>query len=37
MSNSNLDNRRFVIGGLAVAVVVIYIIRLFTLQILSDD
>ena len=32
-----LDNRRFVIGGVAVVIVVIYIIRLFSLQITSDD
>jgi penicillin-binding protein 2 len=33
----DLENRRFVIGGVAVVIVVIYIIRLFTLQITSDD
>ena len=33
----NLENRRFVIGGVAIVIVVIYIIRLFTLQITSDD
>lgn len=32
-----LENRRFVIGGVAIGIVVIYIIRLFTLQIMSDD
>ena len=32
-----LDNRRYVIGGVAIAVIVIYMIRLLTLQILSDD
>lgn len=31
------EKRRFVIGGIAVAIVLIYIIRLFNLQILSDD
>jgi len=37
MKDYNLDNRRFVIGGVAVAIVAVYIIRLFTLQIMSDD
>ena len=32
-----LENRRYVIGGVAVLIVVIYIIRLFMLQIMSDD
>jgi len=33
----NLENRRFVIGGVGIAIVLIYTIRLFTLQLLSDD
>jgi len=33
----NLGNRKYVIGGVATLIVVIYIIRLFTLQITSDD
>ncbi len=37
MRDYNLENRKFVIGGIVVAVVVIYIIRLFSLQIVSDD
>ena len=37
MENFELDNRRYVIGGVAVAIVVVYIIRLFMLQITSDD
>ena len=37
MSDYNLDKRRYVIGGVAIAIVVVYIIRLFTLQLLSDD
>lgn len=37
MKDYNLENRRLVIGGVAVFIVVIYIIRLFTLQLLSDD
>lgn len=32
-----LENRKYVIGGVAVFIVVVYIIRLFTLQIMSDD
>lgn len=31
------ENRKYVIGGVAVAIVTIYIIRLFVLQIMSDD
>ena len=37
MLDYNLEKRRFVIGGVAIAIVVIYMIRLFTLQIMSDD
>ena len=37
MKDFELENRRFVIGGVAITIVVIYIIRLFTLQLLSDD
>ena len=37
MKDFNLENRRFVIGGVGIAIVLIYIIRLFTLQLLSDD
>jgi penicillin-binding protein 2 len=33
----NLENRRFVIGGVALVIVLVYIIRLFTIQLLSDD
>lgn len=32
-----LENRQYVIGGVAVFIVTVYIIRLFTLQIMSDD
>lgn len=32
-----LENRKYVIGGVAAAIVTIYIIRLFVLQIMSDD
>ena len=37
MKDSNLEYRHYVIGGVAVLIVVIYIIRLFMLQITSDD
>ena len=37
MKDYGLGYRRYVIGGVAVLIVVIYIIRLFTLQITSDD
>ena len=37
MKSYNLENRRFVIGGVALAFVLVYIIRLFTIQLLSDD
>lgn len=38
MEQSNrLQNRKFVIGGVAILIVLTYCIRLFTLQIMSDD
>lgn len=37
MKDYELSNRRYVIGGVATFIVVVYIIRLFTLQIMSDD
>ncbi len=37
MKDHTLDNRRYVIAGVAILIVVVYIIRLFTLQITSDD
>lgn len=37
MKDFDLENRKFVIGGAAVVIVTIYIIRLFTLQLVSDD
>lgn len=30
-------NRKYILGGIAVAVVIIYLIRLFSLQLMSDD
>ncbi len=37
MKDYELDKRQYVIAGVAIAIVAIYIVRLFTLQILSDD
>ncbi len=37
MKGYDLDIRRFVIAGLAILIVTIYIIRLFFLQLMSDD
>ena len=37
MKDFNLDYRRYVIGGVAVLIIAVYIIRLFTLQLMSDD
>ncbi len=37
MKDFDLENRRLVIGGVAAVIVALYIIRLFTLQLLSDD
>ena len=37
MKEYELENRRFVIAGIATLIVVVYIIRLFSLQITSDD
>ncbi len=35
--NYEFEYRQYVIGGVAVLIVIIYLIRLFTLQIMSDD
>ena len=32
-----LENRRYIIGGIAVVIVIVYLLRLLSLQILSDD
>jgi len=37
MSNSTLENRKYVVALIALVIVVIYVARLFVLQILSDD
>lgn len=34
---TNYINRKYILGGIAVAVVIIYLIRLFSLQLMSDD
>ena len=33
----NFENRKFVIGGIAVLVVIVFLVRLFMLQVMSDD
>ena len=33
----NFSNRKFIIGGIAAVVILVYMIRLFTLQLMSDD
>lgn len=37
MKEHNLENRKYVIGTVAILIVVTYIVRLFLLQIMSDD
>ena len=37
MKDYDLNNRRYVIAGVAALIVAVYIIRLFTLQLMSDD
>lgn len=37
MKDYGLENRKYVIGGVAIFIVVVYILRLFALQIMSDD
>ena len=37
MIDFEFDKRRLVIGGVAIFIVTVYLIRLFTLQLLSDD
>ena len=37
MANYNWEKRKYVIGAVATAIVLLYIVRLFTLQIMSDD
>ena len=35
--SANLENRKFVIGGTAAIIVLVYLARLFALQVMSDD
>ena len=37
MKDFNLENRRLVIGGVTIFIVSVYIIRLFSIQLVSDD
>jgi penicillin-binding protein 2 len=37
LKDFDLENRKLVIAGVAISIVTLYIIRLFTLQLLSDD
>ena len=37
MDKFNLENRRFILSGIAVFIVVVFLLRLFTLQLMSDD
>ena len=37
MANYEFEKRKFVIAGVAVLIVILYLLRLFTLQIMSDD
>lgn len=37
MKNNHYENRRIVIGGIAATIVFVYVVRLFMLQLMSDD
>lgn len=37
MKDYGLENRRFVIAGVAIVIVAVYVVRLFFLQLMSDD
>ncbi|MBO4812333.1 MAG: penicillin-binding protein 2 [Prevotella sp.] len=37
MNDYGLEYRKFVVAGVAIVIVVVYILRLFTLQLMSDD
>ena len=37
MKNYNLANRRYVIAGITIGIVVVYTVRLLFLQVMSDD
>ena len=36
-ANYDLEKRKYILGGVAFLIILIYLIRLFTLQLLSDD
>lgn len=33
----NYSNRKYIVGGIAVCIIIVFLIRLFSLQIMSDD
>ena len=35
--DTQFGNRKYVIGGAAIAIIIVYLIRLFSLQVMSDD
>lgn len=37
MTNNTLSNRKYILGISAILIIVVYIVRLFTLQLMSDD
>ena len=37
MANNTLSNRKYILGFSAILIIVVYIVRLFTLQLMSDD
>ena len=37
MKPNNFEIRKFVIGGVAISIIILYMVRLFTLQLWSDD
>ena len=37
MKDHSFENRKYIIGAITLVIVLVYIVRLFTLQILSDD
>ena len=36
-AHNQFEIRKFVIGGVAIGIIIVYLIRLFTLQLWSDD
>ena len=37
MTGLNLDKRKYIIGLVAILIVIVYLLRLLSLQIMSDD